>query len=219
MFGYWAYYVKSVQPFFAWVVGGVLLFCLQLFISINERERWAPRVARTIPRRPLLRIPAFLTYSGAAGGVIFSVLGAATTLIIGHIVVHRSGSTSTSIDAIFEVVTLIGLYSVAYAMTAVLLRTWFLASAIKPVQTWVLMIVLVAIGSALPYVAGFMLHYNNWHIAKQQYWLIANPFYAPIDVNSRDVYLRFAGAWAGLAAALALPWFLRQISRFHPSHT
>src|SRR5262249_52110661 len=61
-------------PFTYWPVSTGILILLCLLIAINERERWSPRVARTIPKNWLVRLPAFLVYSGAAGGVLFAGL-------------------------------------------------------------------------------------------------------------------------------------------------
>ncbi len=219
MFGYWAYYSGELEFFWPWIIGGVALFCLQFCISINEREQWAPRVARTIPRKALLQLPAFLLYSGSAGGVIFSVLGVAATLFIGHwaiVFFTTAHFTSTTTEQIIEVMTLLSLYVLAYGMTAVLVRNWVASTAIKPGHTWVLMAVLIALGSAIPYIIGFMIYYNDWRAAKEYHWLIANPFYAPFDRVDRDIYMTFTQIWAGVAVALNVPWFIRQLQRFRP---
>jgi hypothetical protein len=59
-----------------WGMVGCILFSLQFAISVCERDGWGARVARRIPRSPLLRVPAFIFYSGAAGGIAFGVIGA-----------------------------------------------------------------------------------------------------------------------------------------------
>jgi hypothetical protein len=215
MFTYWAYHLRDAGPFLTWIAGGVLLYCLQLAISINEREHWAPRVARTIPRQPWLRVPSFLLYSGAAGGVIFSLLGVAFTLLIGTVTLERLTSWRSSSNEALKALLLIGLYTFSYALTAVLVRTWW-STSLKPVHTWVMMAVIVAIGSAVPYIIGFMLYFSDWHTAREQYWLIANPFYAPFDWRHHDTYLTFAGIWAAIVALLSIPWFVQQIRRFRP---
>src|SRR5262249_23280658 len=67
----------------AWLVLSVLMFCLQIIISINERDTWGMRVKRTIPRWWIFRPFAFLLYSGAAGGVILAALGLLATAATG----------------------------------------------------------------------------------------------------------------------------------------
>ena len=37
--------------------------------ALGERDAWSARVRRTIPRNPLLRLAAFLFYTGSAGGI------------------------------------------------------------------------------------------------------------------------------------------------------
>ncbi|MCS7046578.1 MAG: hypothetical protein NZO58_09505, partial [Gemmataceae bacterium] len=75
-FGIHLWFANSLgqqEPFFLWILTASLLVFFALMISINERETWTARVARTIPRNPLLRLPAMLVYSGAAGGVLFAL--------------------------------------------------------------------------------------------------------------------------------------------------
>src|SRR5262249_7189048 len=62
-----------------WMNLAGLLVGLSIGIAIHEREHWGMRVARTIPRAPLLRLLAFPLYSGAAGGILFSLLLAVFT--------------------------------------------------------------------------------------------------------------------------------------------
>ena len=65
---------SSNGPLTVWVVVMTVLGCLAVVVAVNEREQWSPRTARTIPRRWWLRVPAFLFYSGAAGGVLHALL-------------------------------------------------------------------------------------------------------------------------------------------------
>src|SRR5207247_851570 len=74
LFGYVCFVTQHEELAQMWLlVMGFLIF-FSLVIAINERERWSPRVARTIPRNWLLRPFAFLFYSGAAGGLLFAGL-------------------------------------------------------------------------------------------------------------------------------------------------
>lgn len=80
LFWSWGPWVRGL-PVAVWAGCSVLLFCLQMLISTNERDSWGPRVTRTIPRWPLLRLLAFLFYSGSAGGVLLSVICSALSLL------------------------------------------------------------------------------------------------------------------------------------------
>src|SRR5262249_46628136 len=111
-FGGWGYWMSEAMPVFIWMVASAMLFCLQLMIAINEREQWAPRVARTIPRRWWLRLPAFLFYSGSAGGVTFAVLMVGLTLVAGQLGAEYfpTWRGMTDIGEVTDIVVLIGLY-------------------------------------------------------------------------------------------------------------
>src|SRR5262249_12470603 len=69
-------------PLDLWMDTVVILLCAQVPTSINDGGQGGPRVARTIPQRWWLRGPAFLLYSGAGGGVLFSVLLLALTIAL-----------------------------------------------------------------------------------------------------------------------------------------
>src|SRR5262249_15320431 len=118
-------------PAFAWALFAAGLFCLNLLIAINERERWGPRVARTIPRRWWLRWPAFLVYSGAAGGFFFSALLVGLTawvlllwIQVGPPIPPRPKKEvgPPDVEVFVRGIALMGLYTYAYALTAVFIR-------------------------------------------------------------------------------------------------
>ena len=70
----WSIGVNGFIPIMVWAASHIFLHAIGLFIAVSERERLGSRVRRTIPRRRLLRPLAFLFYSGAAGGVVWSTL-------------------------------------------------------------------------------------------------------------------------------------------------
>ena len=76
----WARYISHAGPAIVWGMFGAVLFSLQMLIAVSERDAWGPRVARRIPRNPLLRAPAFFLYSGSAGGLLLGVLGGALSV-------------------------------------------------------------------------------------------------------------------------------------------
>jgi hypothetical protein len=202
----------------AWLILMVALFGLQIVIAINERERWAPRVARTIPRRPLLKLPAFLLYSGAAGGLTLGVLMIGLSLLAGHLcaLFFPAWRGEKDLETAVEVLLLISLYVLSYGLTAVLTRRFLFPNQVKPVFTWVVALVMVAVGSAVPYVIGFMIYYNHLQNMKEQYWLLTNPFWAPYDELHRSLYETFAGIWAVVVVLLTIPWYVRQVRAFRP---
>jgi hypothetical protein len=211
--------MSVAAPMYGWLVFSVALLNLQMIIAINEREKWAPRVARTIPRNWLLRVPAFLLYSGAAGGIFFAILLTVSTHLAVKIFLDRNPGFRTfgHDQEIAEAMTLVTLFVFCYCMTAVLIRRWLLASRVKPIHTWILAAVAMALCSSIPYLVAHLVRSNRYYYQHDYYlYLIANPFYAPFDEMHRETYQWFTGIWAGVVALLNIPWAMRQIARFRP---
>jgi hypothetical protein len=222
-------------PLFVWMDALTALLCVQVLTSINEREQWGVGVARTIPRRWWLRGPAFLLYSGAAGGVLFAVLLLALTLGLPSLAVWWWRDLSP-IAARYEldigrrntlVMVLVSLYIFNYGMTAVFLRNLLPRDRIKPAFTWVLALLLWGMGLSLPYLFLFLFNNEALRSGNLDPWSqITNPF-ATIFIFVRDWPDRsgdgfplgcmwFMSSWAVLATLLCLPWMVRQLARFHP---
>jgi hypothetical protein len=229
--GIWTPVLGHSGPVGVWVVSMGVVAGLAVVIAVNEREDWGPRVARTIPRRWWLRGPSFLFTSGAAGGVAFGVLLFGLTGLAAQIwklVVFSKAGTAPGGDpgAIylqigFEITMLGGLYVLAYALTAVLVRRlspW----AIPAVYTWVVMVALLVAGSVVPFLVAFLLFFHDWRFEDEYPWLLSNPIAGFAAVSGpyghRFVwpFFTFAGAWAALAVFVNGPWFVRQVLRFRP---
>ncbi len=212
------------------------LFCVQLLTSINEREQWGVRVTRTIPRRWWLRGPAFLLYSGSAGGILFAAIFLALTLSLPNLASWYWKGSFAPLGRLHEtalgqrntfVTLLLVLYIFNYSMSAVLLRNVLLRDRVKSAFTWVLALLLWGMGLSLPYL--FLFLFNNEALRENNLdpWSqITNPF-ATIFIFVRDWpdrsadgfplgCLFFLSLWAGLVMVLCLPWMLRQLARFRP---
>jgi hypothetical protein len=229
-----AWRFQSSIPLQIWMLPTALLLCVQILTSINEREQCGPRLARTIPRPWWLRGPAFLVYSGAAGGLIFSaVLLAVTIAVPGFILWHESDPYGPI--ARFEidigrrnvvVMALIALYTFDYSMTAVFLRSVFLPRLVKPLYTWVIAVLLFGLGFALPYPLLFLFQNEELRMGQVNPWCqISNPLATIFEYADRrtrrweDFHtggLVFLSIWAALALLLCLPWIVRQARRFRP---
>jgi hypothetical protein len=227
----WSKEVSHCGPVFAWVVLSVLLFCLQVLISVSEREAWGPRVARTIPRNVLLRVPAFLTYSGSAGGVLFSFAAAGLTLLGGEgwVRAYPALGGAGEWETVARVMGAVALYTACYCLSAVALRHYLFGGQFKPLITWVMALLLVGVGSAGPALVAYFLYYREWGAhAQETWWLLPNPFASVIELadvrrhagGGHPDYPRqcllFTSIWAGAAALVCLPWFVRQALRFRP---
>jgi hypothetical protein len=226
-------------PLGSWVVCTVPLLALYVVIAINERERWTPRVARTIPRRWWLRVPAFLFYSGAAGGILHALLLFALTGVIvllwfdGTWVSHGYGPMGPAgrgappylrnyLLLSFEVVAMLFLYIYCYGLTAVALRRLLLPKE-QAIFTWVVAAFLMAVGSAVPLLLAFLVHGSRWNFYSDYGWMLFNPIAGMIAAGEgatrphvRDFFFLTVLVWAAVATLLNLPWFFRQMARFRP---
>src|SRR5262249_2139006 len=124
----WAVVIGQDVPFCVWIVWMCALCSLSLVIAVNERERWAPRRARPAPRRWWLRWPAFLFYSGSAGGVLFSALlfglTALATQLWREAVSPNLRPTGFRVpgdivQTVFGTMSMLVLYTYCYALSAV----------------------------------------------------------------------------------------------------
>jgi hypothetical protein len=225
----------SPIPLYFWMDGFTLLFGVQILTSINERDRWGLRITRTIPRRWWLRGPAFLLYSGAAGGLLFSILLIALTIGLPSYALWRWDDSFWHLHLLeinlgrrnALVMLLIALYTFNYSMTAVILRNLMLEGRLKALFTWLIALLLAGLGFSLPFL--FLFFFNNEALRSGQidpWWYITNPLVTIANValewrsapgeDFRIGVLWFMSVWAALTIFLCLPWMGRQIARFRP---
>ncbi len=221
-------------PLYVWEAALVVLLCTQILVAINERERWGLRVQRTIPRRWWLRGPAFLTYSGSAGGVLFAVLLLALTLGLASVPLHFWVDASSPMLARYEndignrntlVLGLIALYTFDYCMLAVWLRNVLLRGRIKTGYTWVLALTLWGLGLALPWPILFLFQNEELRFgAINPWWQISNPLSTiftcvlepPGSAGFRYECLLFLSGLGLVLLLGCMPWMIRQMKCFRP---
>ncbi len=172
--------------FIAWIVGMGILCSLSLIIAVSEREQWGPRMERAIPRRWWLRWPTFLFYSGAAGGVLFSLLLLALTAVlvqvrrnlvsVEHLFMDFRGEfvVRDARQVIVEMMGAMFLYIYCYALTASWIRRVFLPW-LPSGYTWIAVFVLLAVGCAVPFLTSFLLLNRGAPYATHVPWLLPNP--------------------------------------------
>jgi hypothetical protein len=217
-----------------WATLWMLVLGAQILISVSERDAWGPRAARAIPRNLLLRIPAFLLYTGSAGGLAFTAvltaITAGTTLwwLDAHSASFPGGSNQRSVDHILTFLVVL-LYLYCYGLLAVLFRIHLLASQVRQGFTWLITLLLIGVGSSVPAILAYILFHDQFNQANDKFWWrLPSPFLAIGEIHpsfsfggsgNRDfatVCLWFVGVWAVVMTVLAMPWCLGQLRRFRP---
>ncbi|MGL4552249.1 MAG: hypothetical protein ACRC33_13805 [Gemmataceae bacterium] len=235
----WAYYAAALTmpdrliPIVFWVFFNMLNLCVQFLLSTCERDDWGPRVARTIPKNPLYRLPAFFLYTGSAGGVVFTLILMTLTMLIGYGWLEAYppavGVRSEPLAWTLQFWASIGLYTVCYSLSAALVRHYFLREQIRSAYTWVLAMLFVGVGSFVPSAVAYMIFFDQVRMSGETgWWLLANPFMAGIELSmhganwrgANETYLMlmwwFLGTWFILVLALSVFWLAGQMTRFVP---
>ncbi len=195
-----------------WLYLSLLLLAGSLLPAISARDRMSARVRGEVPPAPAGRLAAFFLFSGSANGVAFSVLLIALTATAGQIFVRQLGRGS------WELAQLLGFcaYVLAYALLALLLQRHLLHRWFKQRQTWVLALVLIALFSLAPPIAGFLIAPDAMARSLDfALWMILNPF-APFRHQLSELATRFALGWAAVMSILAGRWFISQVRAFKP---
>jgi hypothetical protein len=209
---------KTQEAFiFVWLVGTTLLFSAAIWVAVSERESPGRRVAQTIPRSRLKRHVAFLFYSGAANGVLFSLLILGLTALA-MLLIAIDNSLVRSWSAFEEVTEFcagIAGYVFCYSLSAVAIRRKLLGKRLKQLNNSALAFLLVALGSIVPILLCYLIAAE--FLRDEQgfiYWL--NPFAFLVAWRRRELYLSFLLAWSCIMAVSSLPWIGEQIKRFRP---
>jgi hypothetical protein len=225
-FGVWSWHLGRSWPALAWGLVGCALFSLQIAIAVCERDEWGARVARRIPRKPLLRIPAFLAYSGAAGGLAFGVIGAvlsASALALAPLL----DPAPLRRAVVYEPLTVGALgagYVYCYCLSAAVLRRLLAKSGLPAAYTWAVALVLFGLGCTLPFVARFALFDRTSRYGYPDEIIglyLTNPVVMIDDALRRSeshaaLTAFFLLAWGAVATVLNAPWLLKQVANFRP---
>src|SRR5579883_1206401 len=224
-FGIWSLYLRRPEPMLGWGLISCVLFSLQFIIAICERDQWGARVARRIPRQLILRMLVFFFYSGAAGGFAFGAFGAAISisgLAIWFAVIPSPLRGLTEQQPVL-VLGLVLAYTYCYSLTAAVIRRLLAKSSFPPGYTWVIGVILVGCGCALPYIVRFALfeHSRYGYPDELTFLYLTNPFVMIIEaVRYTETHLlytiAFLSAWGLTVTMVNLPWFVKQIQKFQP---
>lgn len=203
---------------------GINMFHLSIYyvIATCERTECGPRIARTIPKNQLWRILGFLLYTGSAGGVLFTLIFMVLTLFIVFLLQYEMfGLPIKDLIDFIAIWSIIAVYTICYCQSAALIRYYFLKNQINPAYTWVLGLVLLAIGIFVPSVFAIIFNIStNYEFSM---WMIPNPFIAVITIPKYGfdhiiwyLMLLFLVIWLALLALASIPWLRVQIKQFVP---
>jgi hypothetical protein len=220
----WALEERLPYPMYLWGTIGAVLFAFQILIATSERDSLGPRVLRRIPRSMLLRIPALLFFSGAAGGLIFGALGCAASILgmfLWTEIVH-SASIRRWDDDLFKFAVLFSMYSYCYCMSAVAVRRMLYHTQFKSSITWLIAMILFGLGCILPYIAKGVLYPKRYGYSDDILWLFLPS--APIIIHAEleagrsnfDLSLPFLLIWGLAVTVTNLTWIIRQVVSFRP---
>jgi hypothetical protein len=220
----WSLYLGRPEPITVWGLIGCLLFSLQMVVAVCERDHWGARVARRIPRNPVLWVPAFLLYSGAAGGIVFGVIGSIFTVIglVAWYTVVPPPTRYSFEDKPAVVAALVAAYTYCYCLTAALLRRLMADTQFRPGYTWLAVGILFGLGCTVPYIIRFALFERRSRYGypdELMFLYLPNPV-VMIDDAVRDwnshvgLTVVFLTGWGMLVTALNASWFVKQGLRF-----
>lgn len=211
----WSIGIGDFTPILVWATLHIFLHSIGLFIAVSERESPGQRVRQAIPCKWVLRPLAFLFYSGAAGGVAWSFLIIASTLlaVVGWLIVFPNMDTGYHTDFI-GALTSLGLYAFSYTLGASLIRRRFLADRVGSSYIWVIALILIGITTTIVPLGLFFL-YGDWDKA----WLVASPLGALMFFDTKGYVsnsIAIATVCAIFVGVISLPWFVNRIGDFRP---
>lgn len=224
VFIYLEYMWGGNEALLVWAAFASGVILAALIVAVSERDVLGPRLRRSIPRNPLLRAPAFLLFSGAASGLCWSILMMLLTLGVaafGASLSTRRSSYSGEDIELLAAIGVCGLYLLAYALTAVLLRRWLFRHTAAVASTSAIALFLVAMGCIVPVIIAFAMNPNSWDI-HGDWWLALNPLCSLFELDSggwtrlQQRNLVISLAWSVLMIVLNIGWFKNQLASFRP---
>ena len=211
----WVIHSGDAEVILAWVYPTFIIMMLALLASIGNADLLSLRVQRTIPRSKINRLPAFLFFNGAAGGLLWVgavlvVTGFAAWSILLWFPV-RVGAPSH--DLRWFAIT--AAYAFAYSLTALFIQRRFMAR--RPPKLASLLAVLLAGGWAVaPSIFLFFVNRLTWQsIEGFQPGNIFN-FFSLREEHDLALHVPFAFGWLAIAWLINGRWFMQRVKNFQP---
>ena len=218
----WSWIESDGTSLTVWMVVSCIALSMMMGLLPCERESWTPRVRRTIPRKLIPRFLAWLFYTGSAGGMVWCILLALTTLgaFVLYSRIYAGHFRWNVFDDLFPMIPMLLLYTWCYTMSGVLLRRW-LAPRSSPVLATVLGVVLLGLGGTIPlFIAYTILGMKNSIRDLPTIFIVTNPFAMVDDQVDQGVVMVFLAVWAVVMLLLNLSWFRqqwREFQRYEPA--
>lgn len=210
----WVTKTGNTNQILAWRDPAFGILMIALLVCVSNRDHLSQRVRRKIPRARWKRIPAFLFYNGAAGGLVWVALLFAGTFLGTWVVekFHRTMSSHSNFQLGFIAITA---YAFAYALTALFLhRKIFPRRAPKIVG--VITIMLAGAWALIPSIALFFVNRLSWKsVGGLQLGNVFNVAFVR-DKDQNFYHLIFALSWLLIVLLLNAKWFVRQVKNFRP---
>jgi hypothetical protein len=197
-----------------WMIGWGIVAALGFAIATSGPEQPSPRVRKKIPRSLVGRFLAFPFTSGAAGGMLWAA-GILAGSLLGTALLGRAFGSRARLGGAMEELGTFVLYCAAYALTAVLLRRTLLRRRVPPERTWVVLVLLLALGGAVIPVLALVLAPLMFSV-DGGFWLITSPF-AMTQSTIDEVAPLVAAGWTLVALVANGRWFLAQWRAFRPA--
>jgi len=215
----WAMQLKDARLIYVWTYLTFLLMMLALLVSVSNSDQLSRRVQRRIPPSRARRIPAFIFFNGAAGGLVW-VAGilALTWLVTGGIMAlegtwfPKSSGLAVE-DRPWFVAT--AAYAFAYALLGLFIHRTFLPAR-PPKIAGLLAVLFAGLCAIAPCIVLFLFNRLSWKsVDGLQLGNIFNIFF--LRENDHRSYHTWC-ALAGLAVMVLLnaKWFWRRVNNFRP---
>jgi hypothetical protein len=214
----WSYVESTIWPVGVWTVCSSVSLMILTVAALGERDTWSARVRRTIPRNPLLRLPAFLLYTGSAGGIAWCVLLFTATMVAANTWDGLFPGFTGRIDFIniLSNMPIIFGYVLCYCLTTAFFRSILLRGVPTPNLSVFAAFFGVAV-CLVPYLIAFFAERNWWNTLP--WYLLGSPMVLGMSNQAaKDAAGPFMLGWLALCVLLSAPWAIGQWRRFTPYH-
>lgn len=227
-----AFYFTALDDFIVWAWLAMVGLGLALVAAIGERDHLNRRLAATVPPNPVLRIPAFLFYSGAAGGIVWTLALMIATLVIiravadfpmGVLRLSTGGwyTPSSSLSGIrlldLHRLEVFAWLCLTYALLGfMLVRFTPLSKWVHPAHTFVIALLLMGVGSIWPAIASVLVDGPMSRQVPDSWWITS--LYAALgsEIGVTREALAPVRVFA-IAAVLSIsPWLVKRMIAFRP---